>query len=113
MSISTQASFNEGKTPKNKQTMETHVIEACTGLSQSEENDCVVVSRSPKQEVDRADGGGAEGVCDEAAGRTGGDGQRQETEGGQGHPLPGSGCVGAIHYSQQWAFITADIFVSS
>lgn len=99
MSISTQSSFNEGKTQKNKQWR--HIIIVYSGLSQSEEKDCVVVSRSSKQEVDRADGGGAEGVCDEAAGRTGGDGQRQETEGGQGHPLPGSGCVGPIHYSQQ------------
>lgn len=51
--------------------------------------------------MDRADGGGAEDVRDEAAGRAGGDGQRQEAEGGQGHPLPGSGCVGAVHYNQQ------------
>lgn len=54
--------------------------------------------------MDRADGGGAEGVCNEAAGRAGGDGQGQEAEGGQGHPLPGSGCVGCTkykHFSQQ------------
>lgn len=48
--------------------------------------------------MDRADGGGAEGVCNEAAGRAGGDGQGQEVEGGQGHPLPGSGCVGCKKY---------------
>ncbi len=53
--------------------------------------------------MDRADGGGAEGVCDEAAGRAGGDRQRQEAEGGQGHPLPGSGCVDPVHYNQQQA----------
>lgn len=51
--------------------------------------------------MDRADGGGAEGVRDEAAGRAGGDGQRQEAEGGQGHPLPGSGCVGRTKYNLQ------------
>ena len=44
--------------------------------------------------MDRADGGRAEGVRDEPAGRAGGDGQGQEAEGGPGHPLPGSGCVG-------------------
>lgn len=43
--------------------------------------------------MDRADGGGAQGVRDEAAGRPGGDGQGQEAEGGPGHPLPGSGWV--------------------
>lgn len=50
-------------------------------------------ARSSRQEVDGADGGGAEGVRDETAGRAGGDGQGQEAEGGPGHPLPGSGCV--------------------
>ncbi len=59
--------------------------------------------------MDRADSGGAEGVCDEAAGRIGGDGQRQEAEGGQGHPLPGSGCVGPLHYNQQQALTTVNI----
>lgn len=43
--------------------------------------------------MDRADSGGAEDECDEAAGRAGSDRQGQEAEGGQGHPLPGSGCV--------------------
>lgn len=51
--------------------------------------------------MDRAVGGGAEDLRDEAAGRTGGDRQRQEAEGGQGHPLPGSGCVGIKHNTQQ------------
>lgn len=46
--------------------------------------------------MDGADDGGAEGVCDEAAGRAGGDGPGQEAEGGPGHPLPGSGCVAHI-----------------
>lgn len=46
--------------------------------------------------MDRVVCGGAKGACDEATGRTGGDGQRQKTEGGQGHPLSGSGCVGPI-----------------
>lgn len=65
--------------------------------SSEKKTPCTVSSCFPcssRQEVDRADSGGAEGVCDEAAGRIGGDGQRQEAEGGQGHPLPGSGCVG-------------------
>lgn len=43
--------------------------------------------------MDRASGGGAEGLRDEAAGRAGGDGQRQEAKGVQGHPLPGPRCV--------------------
>lgn len=60
-------------------------------------------SCSSGQEVDRAGGGGAAGVRDEAAGRTGGDGQRQEAEGGPGHPLPGPGYVRhpQTHDSQQ------------
>lgn len=47
--------------------------------------------------MDRADGGGTEDVRDEAAGCTRGDGQRQEAEGGQGHPLPGPRCVDLRH----------------
>lgn len=43
--------------------------------------------------MDRAAGGGAEGLRDETAGRAGGDGQRQEAKGVQGHPLSGPRCV--------------------
>lgn len=43
--------------------------------------------------MDRAVGGGAAGLRDEAARRAGGDGQGQEAEGGQSHPLPGPRCV--------------------
>lgn len=46
-------------------------------------------SYSPEQEVDRAAGGGAEGLRDETAGRAGGDGPRQEAKGVQSHPLSG------------------------
>lgn len=52
--------------------------------------------RSWRQEVDGADDGGAEGVRDEAAGCAGGDGPGQEAESGQGHPLPGPGCVARV-----------------
>lgn len=67
-------------------------------------------SCSSWQEVDRADGGEAEGVCDEAAGCTGSDRQGQEAEGSQGHPIPGSGCVNPLNYKQgvceMWENIT-------
>lgn len=46
--------------------------------------------------MDGAGGGRAESVCHETAGRAGGDGQGQEAEGGQGHPLLGSGFVVSI-----------------
>lgn len=90
--------------------MWTHIIEAYTEKAEEKDTErsasfdlarCVLCpSRSSRQEVDRADGGGAEGVCDEAAGCTGGDGQGQEAEGGPGHPLPSSGCVGLVHHNQ-------------
>lgn len=61
-------------------------------------------SCSSRQEVDWADAGGAAVLRDEAPGRAGGDGQGQEAEGGQGHPLLGSGCVGPIHNNRRRAF---------
>lgn len=54
---------------------------------------CGVCACSWRPEVDRAVGGRAEDVRDEAAGRAGGDRPGQAAEGGAGHPLPGSGCV--------------------
>lgn len=71
-----------------------------------------IVSRSSRQEVDSADHGGAEGVCDAAAGRPGGDRPGQETEGGQGHPLPGTGCVGCKASRPAIHFITANILLT-
>lgn len=60
---------------------------------------------SARQAVDRADGGGAPSLRDAAAGRPGGDRPRQKAEGGQGHPLPGSGWVIlAIHRKARLCF---------
>lgn len=74
-------------------------LKKCNDVSEGNLKCCCVRRRSSRQEVDRAGRGGTEGVCDETSGCTGGDGQRQEAQGGQGHPLPGSRCTDLMHYT--------------